>query len=152
MFRFALLSFFVAASVEAQVTSGATTGERAVVVAGALGGGLVVGAVAGPLAPLGIAGGTYGAARLLDLDVPRGDLAVQTAIGTLVGAGVAVGTYWVTTEVHPQAESLGLALTSLAVGVSAAAVTTALRVEARPTMLATPTGESAPGVSLQLTL
>lgn len=155
MRRLALLFLCLSTSVQAQdqpPTSRPTAGERVVLVAGSLGGGAVVGVALGPAAPLGIAAGTYGAARLLGLDVSGGDLLVETALGTLVGVGTTAGTYWIITEVSPRAESLGLALTSIAVGVTAAAVTTALRVDAQPAVLTAPTGEPAPGLSLRVGL
>ena len=154
MARLGILFVLLAAPAvgQAQETPTASGPTASGPTASAPGGGLVTGAALGPLAPIGIAGGTYGAARLLDLNVSGADLFIQTSVGTIVGVGVAVGTYWVVTEVDAQAESLGLALTSLAAGVGTAAITTALRVDAQPAVLRVPTGEGVPGLSLRLAL
>lgn len=62
------------------------------IVAGAVGGGFLVGVAFPPAAPLGVAAGTYGSSAALGLDPSLGEVVVDTALGTLVGASA--GMLW----------------------------------------------------------
>ena len=157
MLRLLVVSCIIAAAAHAQERprERPTTGQRVVLVLGAVGGGLTAGFV-GPFVPVPVALATFGTSAALGLHPSVGGVLVDTAAGTLVGAVVAVGTHTALTEIGGAPGDLGTALGSFALGVAAGSVTTGLvhgaRVHVAPAALAAATGERGVGLALRLGL
>ena len=105
---------------------GPTTGQRALLVAGAVGGGWATAVTLPPAAPLGVIAGTYYTGRLLGLDAAVHHVLIDAAIGGAVGYGAGAGLYLYWTEVEGLDGDLSTGLGSMAFGLTVGAVTTAL--------------------------
>lgn len=129
-----------------------TTGQRILLVAGAVGGGLLVGVTLPPAAPVGIAAGTYATGAALGLDPSVGPVLVDTAIGTAVAVGVAMVSYYALTEVAGADGDLSASLGTAALGLFVGSATTGVLCGLRVVPLAAPTGERGVGLRLGITL
>lgn len=160
VFLFALL----AASASAQVAPprAPTGGERALLVAGALAGG-VAALPTGPFLIVGAGVGTYAASELLGLGPTVGGVLLDTAVGVGVAAAASgvVGYTLVHVAGYPSefgtditALFTGLFVGSAAIGVAHGARLAWLRaddVRVAPAALAVPGGRPSPGLTLSVT-
>ena len=166
MRRSVLLLALLAASAPAQDARPGppTTGQRVVLVGGALAGG-VLALPAGPFLLLGAGAGTYVASSALRLDPTVGGVVVDTAVGAAVGVATGAAVLYAVTEVGGVEEDLSVSIGSVLVGlVMGSAATgaahgvrlTLLRsgdgVEVAPAALAAPMGERVAGLRLRVGL
>ncbi len=140
-----------------------TTGERVVLVVGAVGGGALT-LFAGPGALLGAGAATFGTSAALGLSPTLGGALLDTAVGTVV----AVGTYHVSVLLmtaggapHDISVDFGSALIGLAIGSATMGLAHGVRLAALrsdgpanaiPTLLSTSTGDIVPGLAFSVGL
>ena len=165
--QLALLLVLVASSAHAQDAlvpdsptdvRGPTAGQRVLLVAGAVGGGVASGVVFFPVAPLGAIAGAYGTGRVLGLDAPSpSSILVDAAISTGVGYAAGAGMLAYLTLVEGYDADLSVGLGSIAFGFVAGAATMGLLYDATrpvdlaPVTLRQPDG-SAHGLAIQIGL
>ncbi|GAB5536962.1 MAG: hypothetical protein Rubg2KO_32110 [Rubricoccaceae bacterium] len=127
-------------------TRGPTSGQRVLLVVGALGGGWATAVTLGPAAPLGVVAGTYWTGRALGLDASVKSILIDAAIGGAVGYGAGAGLYFYWTVVEGLDGDLSTGLGSAAFGLTVGAVATALlyggtqQIELVPVTLRQPDG------------
>lgn len=145
----------IAASVHAQdgpaEPRAPTVGQHALLVGGAVVGGLVA-LPLGPGAPIGVPVGTYLISHLLGLRPTAEGVLLDTVIGAAVGVGVGAATLYYITEIeghpHDLSADFGSAFTGFVVG----AAVTGLSHGVRLTLIRTPAGEQVPNLSLRIGL
>ena len=162
-----LLALLAATSASAQAPEPRvpTTGDRVLIVAGAVGGGLLLAPVGGPFAPVGVAVATYGTSAALGFDPTVVGVLLQSMTGTLVGVGTTYVVYGLATGVGGADGDLSTAVGALLAGFLVGAATTGVlhgrdlaaradggAVSVVPAALAAPTGERTMGLSLRVGL
>lgn len=129
-----------------------TTGQRVLLVTGAVAGGVLTAGLVGPFVPIPVAAATYGTSAALGLRPTVGGVVLDTAAGTVFGICVYAATVYYITEVEGHPHEFGVDITGFLAGVVVGSAATGAVHGVRLAMLRGPDGDRAPGLSIRLGL